>query len=128
MYHHLNLKASHTYMFHMLTDGESWWNFLISWIYSQFAKEKVKLITFLRYCMKTMFMLWKHTIVDKYMYIRFHNWWMCEEANGNRAWITHTFVKTGKIQWVGSQSACHCSWSVCYTGGRSNSCKCEREQ
>lgn len=73
-----------------------------------------------------MFMLWKHTIVDEY--IRFHNWWKCEEANGNRAWITLTFVKTGKIQWVGSQSVYHCSWSVCYTGGRSNSCKCEREQ
>lgn len=95
MYHHLNLKASHTYMFHMLTDGESWWNFLISWIYSQFAKEKVKLITFLRYCMKMMFMLWKHTIVDEY--IRFHNWWKCKEANENRAWIAHTFVKTGKF-------------------------------
>lgn len=53
---------------------------------------------------------------------------MCEEANGNRAWITHTFVKTGKIQWVGSQSVNHCSWSVCYTEERSNSCKCEREQ
>lgn len=53
---------------------------------------------------------------------------MCEEANGNRAWITHTVVKTGKIQWVGSQSVYHCSWSVCYTEGKSKSCKCEREQ
>lgn len=53
---------------------------------------------------------------------------MCEEANGNRAWITHTFVKTGKIQWVGSQSVYHCSWSIGYTEGRSKSCKCEREQ
>lgn len=53
---------------------------------------------------------------------------MCEEANGNRACITHTFVKTGKIQWVGSQSVYHCSCSVGYTEGRSKSCKCEREQ
>lgn len=51
-----------------------------------------------------------------------------ESVKKQMAWITHTFVKTGKIQWVGSQSVYHCSWSVCYTEGRSNSCKCEREQ
>lgn len=33
MYHHLNLKASHTYMFHMLTDGEK---FLI-WLMNLFS-------------------------------------------------------------------------------------------
>lgn len=56
----------------MLTDGESQWNFLVSWIYSQFAKGEVKLITFLRYCMKITTMLWKHAIVDKYMHK--HKW------------------------------------------------------